>query len=58
MSTENTSDIYSGFTEREKIGSKILSMLGVKVASNKNSIKIYGNPNLKLNKNYVIKKFY
>ena len=42
---------------RLKIGSKILNMIGIKVFSNKNSIKIYGNPNLKLNKNYVIKNF-
>ena len=32
-------------------------MIGIKVFSNKNSIKIYGNPNLKLNKNYIIKNF-
>ena len=42
---------------RLKIGSKILNMIGIKVFSNKNSIKIYGNPNLKLNKNYIIKNF-
>ena len=32
-------------------------MMGVKVVSNKDSIKIYGNPNLKLNKDYIIKNF-
>ncbi len=42
---------------RLEIGSKILNMIGIKVFSNKNSIKIYGNPNLKLNKNYIIKNF-
>ncbi|MFL2894133.1 MAG: hypothetical protein ACJZ4I_01440 [Candidatus Pelagibacter sp.] len=42
---------------RLRIGSKILNMIGIKVFSSKNSIKIYGNPNLKLNKNYVIKNF-
>ena len=42
---------------RLNIASKILNMIGIKVFSNKNSIKIYGNPNLKLNKNYIIKNF-
>ena len=32
-------------------------MMGVKVIANKNSIKIYGNPNLNINKKIVIKKF-
>ena len=42
---------------RLKIASEILNMIGIKVFSNKNSIKIYGNPNLELNKNYIIKNF-
>ncbi len=54
---KNLSELNQKESPRLKIGSKILSMLGVKVVSNKNSIKIYGNPNLKLNKNYVIKNF-
>ena len=54
---KNLSELNQKESPRLKIGSKILSMIGVKVVSNKNSIKIYGNPNLKLNKNYVIKNF-
>ena len=51
------SELNQKESPRLKIGSKILNMIGVKVISNKNSIKIYGNPNLKLNKNYIIKNF-
>ena len=51
------SELNQKESPRLKIGSKILNMLGVKVISNNNSIKIYGNPNLKLNHNYIIKNF-
>ena len=54
---KNLSELNQKESPRLKIGSKILNMMGVKVVSNKDSIKIYGNPNLKLNKNYIIKNF-
>ena len=38
-------------------GSKILKMMGVKVITGKNSIKIFGNPKLIVNKKIVIQKF-
>ena len=38
-------------------GSKILNKIGIKNFVTSNSIKIYGNPNLKINKKIVIKKF-
>ena len=38
-------------------GSKILNYMGVKNILTKNSIKIYGNPNLSLKKNITIKNF-
>jgi len=38
-------------------GSKILNKMGVKNIVTKNSIKIYGNPNLKINKKIVIKDY-
>ncbi len=38
-------------------GSKILNKMGVKTVVNKNSIKIFGQPNLKINKKIVIKNF-
>ena len=38
-------------------GSKILNFLGIKNIMTKNSIKIFGNPNLKVDKKIVIKGF-
>ncbi len=38
-------------------GAKILNKLGIKNIVKKDSIKIYGNPNLKVNKKIIIKKF-
>ena len=38
-------------------GSRILNKMGVKNIMTKNSIKIYGNPNLKINKKIVIKDY-
>ena len=42
---------------RLKWGEKILNKMGVKTMSTKNSIKIVGNPNLKINKKINIKNF-
>ena len=42
---------------RLKWGQFILKQLGVKTICTKNSIKIYGNPELKLNKKIIIKNF-
>jgi 3-phosphoshikimate 1-carboxyvinyltransferase len=38
-------------------GAKILNLMGIKTITTKNSIKIYGNPNLKINKKIVIKNY-
>ena len=38
-------------------GAKILRKMGIKTITTKNSIKIFGNPNLKLNKKIIIKDF-
>ena len=38
-------------------GKKILTSMGVKTISTKDSIKIYGNPNLNINKKIIIKNF-
>ena len=38
-------------------GSKILNKIGIKTILKKDSIKIYGNPNLKVKKNIIIKNF-
>ena len=38
-------------------GAKILKKMGIKTIVTKNSIKIFGNPNLKINKKIVIKNY-
>jgi len=38
-------------------GKKILTNMGVQTVSTKNSIKIFGNPNLNINKKIIIKNF-
>ena len=40
-----------------KWGSKILNKIGIRNVVTKNSIKIYGNPNLKIDKKIIIKDF-
>ena len=40
-----------------KWGSKILNLMGIKTVTTKDSIKIFGNPNLKLNKKMIIKDY-
>ena len=42
---------------RLKWGSKILRMMGVKTITTKNSIKIFGNPKLKINRKIEIKNY-
>ena len=43
---------------RLKLASKILKKIGVKVRLGNSSIKIFGNPKLKINKKIVIKNYY
>ena len=43
---------------RLNLGSKILNMIGIKTKLTKKSIKIYGNPNLKLENKFEIKNFF
>ena len=42
---------------RLKWGAKILNKMGIKTITTDNSIKIFGNPNLKINKKIVIKDY-
>ena len=44
-------------SDRLKIAINFLKMIGIKVVSNSNNLKIYGKPNLELKKKYVIKNF-
>ena len=52
------SELNQKESPRLNIGSKILNMMGVKTILKKDSIKIFGNPNLKLNSFYNIKNFH
>tara|TARA_B100001057_G_scaffold289424_1_gene289499 strand:- start:1011 stop:2336 length:1326 start_codon:yes stop_codon:yes gene_type:complete len=54
---KNLSELNEKESPRLKWGSKILSKMGVKNIVTKNSIKIYGNPNIKINKKIIIKNF-
>ena len=53
----NLSELNQKESPRLLWGSKILSLMGVKNIITKDSIKIYGNPNLKIKKKIIIKKF-
>ena len=43
--------------DRLKFVLKFLKMIGVKAIEKNNNLKIYGNPNLKLNGSYIVKNF-
>ena len=54
---KNLSELNQKESPRLKWGSKILNKIGIKNIITKSSIKIYGNPNLKINKKIIIKNF-
>jgi 3-phosphoshikimate 1-carboxyvinyltransferase len=54
---KNLSELNQKESPRLLWGSKILSMMGVKNVVTKDSLKIYGNPNLKVQKKIIIEKF-
>ena len=54
---KNLGELNKKESPRLDIGIKFLKMIGVKVIRIKNDIKIYGNPNLKLSGQYVMKNF-
>tara|TARA_E500000178_G_scaffold309327_1_gene323602 strand:- start:718 stop:2043 length:1326 start_codon:yes stop_codon:yes gene_type:complete len=54
---KNLSELNQKESPRLKWGSKILNKIGVKNIITKSSIKIYGNPNLKIDKKIIIKNF-
>ena len=53
----NLDELNKKESPRLKWGSKILKMMGVKVITTKNSIKIFGNPELIINKKIVIQNY-
>ena len=54
---KNLSELNQKESPRLIWGSKILNKMGIKNVLKKNSIKIYGNPNLKINKKIIISNF-
>ncbi len=54
---KNLSELNQKESPRLKWGSKILNKIGIKNIVTKNSIKIFGNPKLQINKKIVIKDF-
>ena len=54
---KNLGELNKKESPRLDIAVNFLRMLGIKVERKKDDIKIYGNPNLKLNGNYKIKNF-
>ncbi len=56
-SFKNLDELNQKESPRLKWGEKILNKMGIETISTKNSIKIVGNPNLKINKKINIKNF-
>jgi len=54
---KNLSELNQKESPRLKWGSKILNLMGVKTKTTKDSIKIYGNPDLKVDKKIIIKDY-
>ncbi len=54
---KNLEELNKKESPRLKWASKMLKMMGVKIIENNNSIKIYGNPKLEVNKKIVIKNY-
>ena len=54
---KDISELNQKESPRLNLGSKILNMMGVKTKLTKDSIKIYGQPKLKIKKKIVIKNF-
>tara|TARA_Y100000591_G_scaffold312151_1_gene316307 strand:- start:16 stop:1332 length:1317 start_codon:yes stop_codon:yes gene_type:complete len=54
---KNLAELDQKESPRLKLGSKILNLMGVKTITTRDSIKIFGNPDLKIDKKIIIKNF-
>ena len=54
---KNLGELRHKEQDRLKFVLKFLKMIGVKAIEKNNNLKIYGNPNLKLNGSYIVKNF-
>ena len=53
----NLEELRNKESDRLKISINFLKMIGIKVVSKSNNLKIYGNPDLKLKKSYIVSNF-
>ena len=54
---KNLEELKNKESNRLEIAINFLKIIGIKVVTDSNNLKIYGNPNLELKKNYEIKNF-
>ena len=54
---KNIQELRHKESDRLKLSAKFLKMIGIKVKETQSTLKIYGNPNLELNNNYMLKNF-
>ena len=54
---KNLGELRHKEQDRLKFVLKFLKMIGIKAIEKNNNLKIYGNPNLKLNGSYIVKNF-
>ena len=54
---KDLSELNQKESPRLKWGEKILNLMGIKTLSTESSIKIFGNPNLKINNKIIIKNY-
>ena len=53
----NLKELRNKESDRLKISINFLKMIGIKAVSKSDNLKIYGNPDLKLKKSYIVKNF-
>ena len=54
---KNIQELRRKESDRLKLSANFLKMIGVEVEETLSTLKIHGNPNLELNKNYIVKNF-
>jgi 3-phosphoshikimate 1-carboxyvinyltransferase len=54
---KNIQELRYKESDRLKLSANFLKMIGVEVEETLSTLKIHGNPNLELNKNYIVKNF-
>ena len=55
---KNLSELNKKESPRLNVAAKFLNMIGIKTKKTNSTLKIYGNPNLNLNKRYEVKNYF